>query len=630
MAKGGSTAWALKWAARGFRVFPLMPGTKDQPRDMRWYDSATSDPAKVVELFSGAPNWNIAVDCSGQIVVDVDNKNGKDGSRALLDLDLPFEALQTLAVRTPSGGFHYYFTGPKVANSAGKLGRGLDVRGYHGYVVAPGSQTSQGIYQVYQDAPTLEAPEALVSKCSEPRERKRLHHEISYDDDIALKAAEAYLGSVEGATQGEHGDQDTYNVACRLKDVGVSELTAFSLMADLWNNKCSPPWDLAQLEVKVTNAYLYGTSALGIGHPREEFHGVDIPEVVAPGRHWVRHGAEWNRDTRWLFYGILPATGLAILTGPPGAGKTFLATHLAEKLATGDPFFGETADDIGGTIFLAAEGYSSLGPRLSVLGAGLKTVLPIVGTATDPLFDRSAKIDLLRDMNIECDRIEEEHNVPVRMVVLDTLSASGLIIDENNNTECAKAMKWLEQVGRELDLLFLVLHHPPKNGGGLRGGSAILASVDYVLEIEPVVNQHIKRLKLTKARDAEQRTLGGFGLTVVKLCTDNRGRDITTCVVQTSTHAVHAGQTPAHYGIFLDCFDWVRTNKHDPIPVDKLEDVFMDRNPGASPKASKTAFLACRKYAIDSHVVDVLGNIDGQFLIEKPSLINLNPERPNL
>ena len=415
-------------------------------------------------------------------------------------------------------------------------------------------------------------------------------------------------------------------MAVRLRDLGVSEVTAFDLMSEHWNWKCSPPWGLEELERKVANAFEYAQNTAAVAHPSNEFAGISVPEVVTSivGRRWIRHGAPWQQEGRWLFYNTLPATGVAILTGPPGGGKTFIAAHIAEKLATGDPFFGENPDDIGGTIVLAAEGQNSLGPRLSVLGKGRRKSLPISGTPVGPLNDRAAWEELRRDLHAECDRIEDEYGVAVRLLVLDTLSASGLIVDENNNGECAKAMKKLDALSVEFNCLVLVLHHPPKTGGGVRGGSAILASADYVLEIETMENRHVRRFWLSKGRDAEApRPLGGFGLAKVELGSDLRGRPITTCYVEASEHKVFTGRRPAHFDIFVDCFAWARADENvrdtDPVSVVGLEKAFTDREPGASKASTAKSFRECLKYSIDEGFAEMLegSSIDEPYIKER-------------
>ena len=605
----GSVALALAWAARGLRVFPLVPLTK-RPRDKQFYSSASSDPEVVKALFADG-NWNIGVSTCNMLVVDVDMKNGKNGLKAFFELDMP---LNTLVVETPTGGFHYYYRSPNVANTAGKLGEGIDTRSHHGYVIAPGSIIPEGAYTLSNDAPLAHAPPHILALLSEPRERKREGFTVSDDDEIALKVSEAYLQTADGAVEGSNGDQHTFNVACKLRDLGCAELTAYCLMLDLWNERCDPPWSPEELETKVANAYLYATSSAGHLHPLAQFSGVDIEPPEEKGRKWVRHGAVWEKDSQWLFYHMLPATGVAILTGLPGSGKTFMATHIAEKLATGDPWFGENPDERGGTVILAAEGQGSLGPRLSVLGEG-KGRLPISGTPVGALSDRSAWETLRSDLHAECDRMLKSFDVPVALVVLDTLSASGLVGDENNNSECAKAMKKLEELAREFDVLVMVLHHPPKNGEGVRGGSALLASADYVLEIEVEKGKKVRTLSLTKARDSEApRKLGGFTLVTKVTGQDSRDRNITTCYVETSQSKAFTGAQPPRWENFIQAKDWARINTStplkDPVSDDAVYLAFRSKYEKEAGAATSFAYRACRSYAIDQGMIEMIEDLE--------------------
>ena len=78
---------------------------------------------------------------SGIDVLDIDFKNGKDGTLPLDDLLRDLGALpETKSVLTPSGGKHLYFRHAEgIRCSTDKLGVGLDVRGDGGFVVLPPS-----------------------------------------------------------------------------------------------------------------------------------------------------------------------------------------------------------------------------------------------------------------------------------------------------------------------------------------------------------------------------------------------------------------------------------------------------------------------------------------------------------
>lgn len=124
-----------------FAVFPLEPGKKTPLGALapRGFKNATRDADIVRAWWTREPNANIGIWCDHVVVLDVD---GAIGEASLAALEAVRGAMpRTLQVNTPRGR-HLYWLAPKgepIANSAGKVGPGLDVRGPGGYVVAPPS-----------------------------------------------------------------------------------------------------------------------------------------------------------------------------------------------------------------------------------------------------------------------------------------------------------------------------------------------------------------------------------------------------------------------------------------------------------------------------------------------------------
>ena len=162
---------ARRYAERGWAVFPLWWSGPDRPcacpdpdcgqpdpeRPGRTLGSpakhphgglaphgfgdASTDRLTIERWWRTAPGANVGIRtgaASGLVVLDVDGAEGEASLRQLVELHGRFRALW---VRTGSGGWHAYLAHPRehVGNSARKLGRGLDVRGDGGYVVAPPS-----------------------------------------------------------------------------------------------------------------------------------------------------------------------------------------------------------------------------------------------------------------------------------------------------------------------------------------------------------------------------------------------------------------------------------------------------------------------------------------------------------
>ncbi|MFB6517825.1 bifunctional DNA primase/polymerase [Streptomyces sp. NPDC056401] len=176
---------ALDLAARGWPVFPLRPGSKNPalhkqercPRTegcadghLKWEQRATTDQAAIVRCWTHKPyNIGLATGPAGLIVIDLDMPKAKNGLDAPAGVET-FTALceragqavpTTYRTRTPSGGSHLYFTAPagiRLGNTAGKLGPRIDTRAHGGYIVAPGSTTPAGMYEVTDPAPVAALP----------------------------------------------------------------------------------------------------------------------------------------------------------------------------------------------------------------------------------------------------------------------------------------------------------------------------------------------------------------------------------------------------------------------------------------------------------------------------------------
>ncbi len=194
---------ALACAERGWHVFPLRPGGKQPalhgedrcPRSgpccdthHGWEQRATTDPRRIHECWRHGP-YNIAIACgpSGLVVIDLDTPEGAaappaewaglgihEGAGVLACLcerqgqSWPFA---TFTVATPGGGSHLYFTampGPRLRNTAGRLGWCIDTRGAGGYVVAPSSVIAGRPYVVVSSAPPAPLPAWLAARLTEP------------------------------------------------------------------------------------------------------------------------------------------------------------------------------------------------------------------------------------------------------------------------------------------------------------------------------------------------------------------------------------------------------------------------------------------------------------------------------
>ncbi|MGD9526971.1 MAG: bifunctional DNA primase/polymerase [Dehalococcoidia bacterium] len=204
-------AAALDTAARGWPVFPLIPGGKRPALHgagrcrttgpcagghAGWEQRATTCLDRIRAAWTAgaragrAFNVGIATGPAGLVVVDLDIVRAGDDAPpplwARLDIRGGADVLAALAdqagrplpatftVATPSGGQHLYFRAPTghgapvLRNTAGDRGRGLgwkvDTRAHGGYVVAAGSTTPTGTYRLLDEREPAELPAWLLQR----------------------------------------------------------------------------------------------------------------------------------------------------------------------------------------------------------------------------------------------------------------------------------------------------------------------------------------------------------------------------------------------------------------------------------------------------------------------------------
>jgi hypothetical protein len=650
---------AVALAQRGFRLFPVASNDK-KPLRQGWQDEASSDVIAVFNSFATAPpDCNIGIDCRGMIVVDVDAY--KEGASQTFD-GLRTEGVlpDTLTVQTPRGGLHLYYGGATARNGVGVLGPGIDIRSDDGLVVAPGSQIDGKFYEVVNDVPMLPAPASLIARLGAPRERKAIDQApvVELDTPEILEDARVFLADAPPAIDGQGGHDCLGRVSRTLKDLGVSSAKAVELMMEPggWNARCTPPWSVEELHQQVPSFYssaterrpgvesrAYRLKVLGEGAPVVQQAVAGLPwlqaAVASPqtalrpaGFRFFRHGEDWRSSTRWLYPDLLPAQGVAILVGPSGAGKSFLGLHLAVSSATGGPFFGVAPDERGGTIYVATEAAAALRRRLHA-AAGEHSRLPITIVEAGGLGAPQECERLFAEIVNESALMQVGHRVPCRLVIVDTLSASGLLEDENDNAKAAKALAVFEQLSKRTGALVVVVHHPPKTGEGERGAGALRANVDAILTLEQEGREKDRRLTLTKSRDAEcPRTIGAFRLEPVELGKDDRGRPIKTCrLAETIAGPAPKGsKVPARFELFNESLYWATLDEDEVVIIDGkravefeiVREIFKERKEGdRDPANIRRDFKKCVECAVALGTVELIEQGRRKYLAPIASVI---------
>jgi hypothetical protein len=180
-------------------------------------------------------------------------------------------------------------------------------------------------------------------------------------------------------------------------------------------------------------------------------------------------------DTDFVWDGVLPAGGTAILAAPPKLGKSHLVLDLALAVSEGREVFGRQTKK-GPVIYYALEDREDI-VRHRVRKRGL-TEYGDVYVATDSPIMADDDVSLL-----------EEHieNISPVLVIIDTLRATNIGKDKSENEAgYADVVYRIGKVARERGVAVIIVHHTTKAQTGspiadVRGSSAIAGAVDVIM-----------------------------------------------------------------------------------------------------------------------------------------------------
>lgn len=318
---------ALRYAERGFYVFPLVP-KKKHPLTPHGFKDSTRNKEQIIAWWRQYPNANIGIatglEYSNILVLDIDVGEGKDGWKALEYLQKRYGLLSTRTVEAKSGkgGTHYYYRldeGQEVPCSSNKIGKDLDIRSEGGYIVAPPSLHPNGKHYTW-----IHSPDEL---------------ELAPVPEAVLKAVEASLqeerstpsvNNAEEITEG--GRNDTlFRLAVKAHKDGASQMGIMALL-EAENNRCSPPLPQKELETILKSAISYEKKK-----PLKSVSEALVPLSEVP-----------KKKTEWLIHGWIPKNAIIAVVGDGGSGKTTLWCHLVAGLSSGNPTILDDVDSVLG------------------------------------------------------------------------------------------------------------------------------------------------------------------------------------------------------------------------------------------------------------------------------------------
>jgi hypothetical protein len=249
------------------------------------------------------------------------------------------------------------------------------------------------------------------------------------------------------------------------------------------------------------------------------------------------------RAPSWLVRDLLEADSLAVVFGPPGSAKSFLALELAACIATGAPFHGRPVARPGLVVYAAGEGHAGLARRLKAW-----SIARCVDLATAPLLVSEGPAGLCLEESVAAVEVAIAEAVlsmgPPALIVFDTWSRN-LSGDENSSLDSALGVAAVDRLRKTWSAAALVVHHEGWTQGRARGSTVLRAAADLELRVERG-GDGIVRVEPTKVKDAGPSGPLAFSLADVDLgILDEDGRPVNSAVLTEEEYRPEAAPKPA-------------------------------------------------------------------------------------
>jgi len=351
----------------GFQVHPVHSPNADvaspgkAPKISAWQKACLTF-REFAASFQNGDNFGVVMGKSSKMVcIDIDPRNGGFDWYMAVETDLP----QHVREATGGGGLHLYFRYPENIDflpTLKTIAPGVEILADGGFqvVTAPSLHASGGEYAFDDDQSLLSVetdadflPDWIIEKMLMTKKPALPPKTVTPHSDHYLDQAIQIASQYPPAIQGHNGDVTTFAAAARLRDYAINEEAAFRILSEYYNPRCSPPWDLSDLRIKVANAYKYAKSPLG-NESAEFVFTNEKPLGVLSGTKNVpdntpKHLSEYSRISLKDFLlktyppvehiiGPFTKRSLSMVFAPPGVGKTHFCLNIGFAAATGGKF----------------------------------------------------------------------------------------------------------------------------------------------------------------------------------------------------------------------------------------------------------------------------------------------------
>lgn len=540
------------------RVYIFPCGFNKKPK-VRWREQSTNDFA-IIKQWEKTDGFIPAIDCgkSNLLVVDVDCHDGSANGFALWDQLVAEHGIPpgTPIVRTQSGGLHVYFSQPEnelFGNQEGEFsGRGINVRGDGGYVIAPGATLPDGrcwryisgssdVFEV--QPPPL--PEWIATKIR-PKERApsvpaEYSDAISPYGAVVLKDICAEIAGTAPGNQSNALVRGATRIGSFVGGGEIDETHAINSLIKagmaMRNGNPSHPWTLEVVEDQVSRAFKAGMQSPSAA-PNRHLRLVDLSNVTVGGEPLVFGSAREETRYRlldaaavgslprlqWIIKGVFPAQGVCGIYGASASGKSFLALSCALAIASGAEWFGYRVNSAF-VVYVVLEGEAGFKVRIAALHTTLEKSIPeTLRLVINQAFNLTVQNDVA---DLAAAIVAMSNCKPV--VFIDTFNRASPGLDENSSKDMGAILQGLKALQSLTGGVVIFVHHTGKDATkGLRGHSSLFAALDGAIEVSRDGDRRVFRI--AKSKDGADGAERSFSLKIVSLGIDEDGDEVTSCI----------------------------------------------------------------------------------------------------
>jgi len=504
--------------------FPVFPCKFDKsPYISGGFLSATQDEQQIRQWWIQWPDALVGVPTGSRtslVIVDYDPAKEDEGATAWIQ-EHSSAISSTRTHHTRRDGRHWAFTSREVYSSGadvwlgGVKRRGIDVRAEGGYIIwwpAHGGQATGEIQALpaamladrVRIMPSNTAPQTgqqmLVSDSNWAAERERVIAALAFVDP---SDRDHWVKVGQGIHVACAGNEDGFNVWHHWSAGGFTG----SVPENYLNIKdCRYAWSSfnRRLEGKtaiVTLGTLFALAYAAGFPPMAKIHLNSMNSEIkkSPSLFWPSDADAYEPPPE-LVSNFLPKVGLVLLYGPSSSGKTAFGTDLFQAVALGGSWRNRVISDGGGlVIYAAVENPGSVKLRLKgYLKQNPDAILMpfAIYPKTLHVAEAASVVELLETIR----EAEAKTQKPCVAVVIDTLAAAMVGLDENSVRDMTIAVDALARIRDTLGCLVAVVHHSGKDTEkGARGSSALRAAVDVEIAVSGMAG--IRTATVMKQRD---------------------------------------------------------------------------------------------------------------------------------